>query len=259
MSRRAASQGRLGRTTCAPRHRAALRRRCHLGVDAGCAALDGQGVGARRYPCGAAVLGERRRHDHDSEGARSVGPACSGCRLVDREGGDRREGHIGSGNSKACSRPPITRVSLPSASSIPVLVVGASGAPGLVVEGAVFPRWRRGAVFPRWWRGAVFPCWWWHGGPTPAARSRLVGGSGARPPVRLSRPCRRAWTSTTELSAGPRPVRGRAGLDQRAFSSTTARAWPTPMQIAATPHWSPLSVSRLARVPRIRAPEAPSG
>src|SRR6185503_4671652 len=43
------------------------------------------------------------------------------------------------------------------------------------------------------------------------------------------------------------------------FSSTTASAWPTPMQIAATPHRSPDSTSRCASVPRIRPPDAPSG
>jgi hypothetical protein len=43
------------------------------------------------------------------------------------------------------------------------------------------------------------------------------------------------------------------------FSSTTASLWPTPMQIAAPPQRLPVSISRLARVPRIRPPEAPSG
>ena len=44
-----------------------------------------------------------------------------------------------------------------------------------------------------------------------------------------------------------------------AFSRTTARACPTPMQMAATPHRAPDSCRRWARVPSTRAPEAPSG
>ncbi len=43
------------------------------------------------------------------------------------------------------------------------------------------------------------------------------------------------------------------------FSSTTARPWPTPMQMAATPHRWPPSCITLARVPRMRPPEAPRG
>jgi threonine dehydrogenase-like Zn-dependent dehydrogenase len=43
------------------------------------------------------------------------------------------------------------------------------------------------------------------------------------------------------------------------FSSTTASACPTPMQIAARPQRSPPSRSRCASVPTTRAPEAPSG
>src|SRR6478735_3340256 len=43
------------------------------------------------------------------------------------------------------------------------------------------------------------------------------------------------------------------------FSRTTARPWPTPMQMAATPQRSPEACRDRAKVPRIRVPEAPSG
>src|SRR5262249_27778753 len=50
-----------------------------------------------------------------------------------------------------------------------------------------------------------------------------------------------------------------AGHRALTFSRTTARPWPTPMQMAATPHRSRRSRSTWASVPRTRPPEAPSG
>ena len=60
-----------------------------------------------------------------------------------------------------------------------------------------------------------------------------------KPPISTVAP------SSMPATASSAPTRRRAVIGSTSFSSTTASAWPTPMQIAATPHRSPDSASRL--------------
>src|SRR5690606_37909970 len=93
-------------------------------------------------------------------------------------------------------------------------------------------------------------CWWnWVLGALPDERvdqvARHVGGAGATDRHR-SRP-----RSGDRLVDGVDDPRGPCHAPVSRFSSTTARPWPTPMQIAATPQRALRSRSTLTSVPTI--------